>query len=79
MLTLAEDLFLLACEEATGRPRIPAAHLELGLGGALLLDLALRGRVALVDDHVVVADRTPVGAPLLDAAPDIPAAAADAH
>ena len=67
MLTLAEDLFLLACDDA-GRPRIPAAHLDLGLGGALLLDLARPGRVALVDDHVVVADRTPLGEPVLDAA-----------
>jgi hypothetical protein len=68
MLTLAEDLFLLASDDATGRPRIPAAYLDLGLGGALLRDLALHGRVALADDHVVVLDRTPVGDPLLDAA-----------
>src|SRR5690349_11412095 len=49
METLAEDLYLLACDEATGRSRIPAAYLDLGLGGAVLLDLARRGRVALVD------------------------------
>jgi Golgi phosphoprotein 3 (GPP34) len=70
MVTLAEDLYLLACHEATGRLRIPAVHLDLGLGGALLLDLALRGRVALVDEHVVVVDRAPVGDPMLDDALD---------
>ena len=67
MTTLAEDLFLLVCHEATGRARIPTAHLDLGLGGALLLDLVLRERVALVDLHVAVVERTPVGDPLLDA------------
>jgi hypothetical protein len=66
MVTLAEDLFLLACDDATGRRRIPTTHLDLGLGGALLLDLVLRGRVALVHEHVVVVDRTPVGDALLD-------------
>jgi hypothetical protein len=68
MVTLAEDLFLLVCHDATGRARISTTYLDLGLGGALLLDLALRGRVALVDSHVAVVDRTPVGDPLLDAA-----------
>jgi hypothetical protein len=66
MVTLAEDLYLLACDEATGRARISTAYLDLGLGGALLLDLVLRGRVGLVDEHVVVTDPTPVGDPLLD-------------
>jgi Golgi phosphoprotein 3 (GPP34) len=79
MDTLAEDLYLLACDEATGRPRIPATYLDLGLGGALLLDLALRGRMALVDGHVTVVDRTPVGDALLDDALATVAAAGKAH
>jgi hypothetical protein len=66
MVTLAEDLYLLADE--SGRPLIDHTHLDLGLGGALLLDLALHDRVALVDAHVTVVDKTPTGDALLDAA-----------
>lgn len=65
---LAAKLFLLSCHDETGRPRVPPAHLELGLGGALLLDLVGRGRVAVDDGHAVVVDRTPLGDPLLDSA-----------
>jgi Golgi phosphoprotein 3 (GPP34) len=68
VVTLAEDLFLLASHEATGRTRIQPAHLDMGLGGALLLDLVLHERVALADSHVVVVNPEPVGNPLLDAA-----------
>ena len=68
VVTLAEDLFLLAIDDDTGRPLIPVTHLDLGLGGALLYDLALQGRVACIDDHVVVTDPTPTGDLLLDKA-----------
>ncbi len=68
MVTLAEDLFLLACDEVTGRARIPTTYLDLGLGGALLLDLVLRDRLALVDEHVAVVAPAPTGDSLLDAA-----------
>jgi hypothetical protein len=67
-VTLAEDMFLLASHDATGRPRIATGSLDLGLGGALLLDLVLRGRLAIVEDRVTVVDRTATGDPLLDAA-----------
>jgi hypothetical protein len=68
MVTLAEDLFLLVCHAATGKARIQTAYLDLGLGGALLLDLVLRERVTLVDERVAVIERAVVGDPLLDAA-----------
>jgi hypothetical protein len=68
VVTLAEELYLLADDSTTGRPLIDPTHLGLGLGGALLLDLALRQRVALVDSHVTVTDPAPTGDPLLDAA-----------
>ena len=68
MVTLAEDLYLLADDPTTGRPLIDVAHLDLGLGGALLLDLALRRRIALVDEHVTLGQEGPTGAPLLDRA-----------
>jgi hypothetical protein len=44
------------------------ATLAEGLGGALLLDLKLHDRVAMLDAHVVVPDPAPVGDPLLDGA-----------
>jgi Golgi phosphoprotein 3 GPP34 len=65
-IPLAAKLYLLSCHDRSGRTRISAARLELGLGGALLLELVRAGRVGLVDEHVVVVDRTPVGDPLLD-------------
>jgi hypothetical protein len=66
METLAEDLYLLACDEVTGRARISTTYLDLGLGGALLLDLVLRDRIALADDHVAVVDAALVDDSLLD-------------
>jgi len=77
--TLAADLYLLACDETTGRPRIPVTYLDLGLGGALLLDLVVRGRVALADGYVTVVDRAPVGEPLLDGVLTTIAAAGKPH
>ena len=68
MFTLAEELFLLADDRVTGRPLIDHAHLDLGLGGALLLDLALSQRVALSDFHVAVVGLAATGEPLLDKA-----------
>ena len=67
MVTLAEDLYLLALGEG-GRLQIDPLHLDLGLGGALLLDLAVRERVALLDGHVTVTGARATGEPLLDAA-----------
>jgi hypothetical protein len=68
VVTLAEDLYLLADDPTTGRALLDPGHLDMGLGGALLLDLTLRGRIAIVDDHVTVAQNTPTGEPLLDTA-----------
>jgi len=68
VVTLAEDLYLLADDPATGRPLIDVTHLDLGLGGALLLDLAVRERVALLDEHVTLTGEGTTGEPLLDAA-----------
>jgi hypothetical protein len=79
MVTLVEDIFLLASDEATGRTRIPTAYLDLGLGGALLLDLVLRARLALVDEHVAVVAGVPTGDSLLDTALSAVAASAKRH
>jgi Golgi phosphoprotein 3 (GPP34) len=68
VVTLAEDLYLLASDAISGRPLIDPSYIDLGLGGALLLDLGLKGRIAVVDGHVTAIDKTPTGAPLLDSA-----------
>lgn len=66
MVTLAEDLYLLATDASTGRLLIDPTHLDLGLGGALLLDLVLQRRLALRDAHVTATDQGLTGDPLLD-------------
>jgi Golgi phosphoprotein 3 (GPP34) len=68
-LSLAEELVLLAYDDE-GRSQLSGTNLDLGLGGALLLELALAGRVDVVDKRVVVADPAPVGHPLVDGALD---------
>ncbi|WP_088976771.1 GOLPH3/VPS74 family protein [Micromonospora coxensis] len=64
-LTLADELVLLAHDDA-GTNRLGRPHLDHGLAGAVLLELALAHRVEVVDGRLVVVDPTPVGHPLLD-------------
>jgi Golgi phosphoprotein 3 (GPP34) len=45
MTTLADDLLLVLLDPASGKPRVEGTKLDLGLGGALLLELALAGRI----------------------------------
>ncbi|WP_062347224.1 GOLPH3/VPS74 family protein [Herbidospora yilanensis] len=65
---IAEDVLLLGYDEKTGRPTIGSTELNAGLAGALLAELAIKGRLSLADKKVVVTDPTPVGDPELDAA-----------
>ena len=67
MTSLPEEFLLIAYAD-DGTPLTDGTHLDNGLGGAVLLELALAGRVDITDKKVVVADRTPTGDPLLDAA-----------
>jgi hypothetical protein len=68
VVTLAEDLYLLALDVTGNRMLIEPLHLDLGLGGALLLDLAVRERIAPANGHVAMVLEEPTGEPLLDAA-----------
>ena len=75
MTLLAEDLLLLVLDDATGAQTLDGTRADLALGGSLLLDLALAGRVELRKDgpwygreQVAVVDPTPPGDPLLDQA-----------
>lgn len=72
MQTLAEDLLLLALDDDQGTVSWsrPASELSYGLGGALLMDLALLGRVAGVDQKIVPAESAPIEDAVLDAALD---------
>lgn len=66
-LTLADELVLLAHDDA-GTNRLGRPRLDYGLVGAVLLDLALAGRVTVADDRLSVTDPTPTGHPVLDEA-----------
>lgn len=54
---LADDLFLLAHHDVTGRPFLQPRALGLGLAGGLLAELVLAGWIRVVP-HVAAADRT---------------------
>jgi Golgi phosphoprotein 3 (GPP34) len=56
---LADDLFLIALDDRTGRFRLEAGALALGLGGALLAELLIAGSIAISSERVSVRPRTP--------------------
>lgn len=64
-MSLPEEFLLLAYDE-DGTPLTDGTHLDNGLGGAMLLELALAGRVDVEDKRVVVVDPRPTGNPLAD-------------
>nr|MDT0662801.1 GPP34 family phosphoprotein [Micromonospora sp. DSM 115978] len=66
-LTLAEELLLLTYNDE-GSAELGHPALDHGLGGAVLLDLTLAGRIDIADKKVTVIDPTPTGQPTLDAA-----------
>jgi hypothetical protein len=55
---LADDLFLIALDDRTGRFRLEAGVLSLGLGGALLAELLIAGTIALSSERISVRPRT---------------------
>jgi hypothetical protein len=68
MDTLAEDLLLLALDDEEGTVSWRhAPALPYGLGGAILMDLVLRGRIASADRRFVVGDPAATGDAVLDA------------
>lgn len=67
MLTIAEEILLLFLDEQKGTfVRAPDFQLELALGGAVLMDLALANRVDTDPERLFVVDPTPIGNELLD-------------
>jgi outer membrane murein-binding lipoprotein Lpp len=55
---VADDLYLMAHHETTGRPFLQPRPLGIGLAGALLAELMLGGCIFLGDDGAVTAGRT---------------------
>ncbi|MGC9667949.1 GOLPH3/VPS74 family protein [Planosporangium sp. 12N6] len=66
-INLAEELLLLAYDDA-GSAAINTQMLGYGLAGALLMELALAGRVDVADKRVTVTDAAPTGDPVVDEA-----------
>jgi hypothetical protein len=58
---LADDLYLMAHHEITGKPHLQPRAVGLGLAGALLAELMLLGNISIQPDGVVVADGAPPG------------------
>ena len=56
---LADDFFLLAHDDVSGKARLPARTVGLGLAGALLGELVLFGNIEVHTGAVVVVDRRP--------------------
>lgn len=71
-LSVAQTLLLLALDPLTGKVRLPSARSDAALGGAVLIDLVMLGRLELVGTgrraRVAVADTTPLDDPDLEAA-----------
>jgi hypothetical protein len=71
-MTLTEDLVLLLLDPGTGRSVVDSTSLDRAVGGALLLDLATRERIAADGDgaraRLSVVDASPAGDALLDTA-----------
>jgi hypothetical protein len=66
-IALAEELLLLAYDDQTGKATGSRIGLDLGMSAAVLVDLALAGRIAYVDGYLKVIDPRPIGDPIADA------------
>jgi hypothetical protein len=71
-MLIAEDLLMLAIDDATGKSTVSSTQLEPALAGAVLMELVVAGRVGLEGEErkalVIITDATPLGDPVLDAA-----------
>ncbi len=67
MLSYAEDILLLALDEETGTIKpLPTQAMRYALAGALLVELALAGRIDTDLDALKLVNAAPTGDPLLD-------------
>ncbi|MCQ4158491.1 GPP34 family phosphoprotein [Roseomonas sp. GC11] len=67
-LTMPEEILLLTLDDATGRPiGLPGPAAELAMAGAMLMELALAGRVDTDPDQLYLVSEAPLGEASLDA------------
>ena len=66
MMRLAEELLLLLRDEEGALSRAPEWLVRYALGGAVLMDLALKNRIDTDAQRLFLIDSTPVGDRLLD-------------
>ncbi|MEV1289803.1 GPP34 family phosphoprotein [Micromonospora sp. NPDC049679] len=64
--TLAEEFFLIAHDDSSGKPLVNADLLTIGLAGSVLAGLVLAGRVTVLEQAIALMDERPVGDPLGD-------------
>lgn len=67
-ISIAEEIYLLALDDERGilKPHLPASALDYALAGALLMELAIRGRIDTDLKSLNVISHEPTGDPLLD-------------
>lgn len=68
MLSIAEEIVLLALDDETGKlsTRLPVHSLRNAVSGALLMDLAFENRIDTDLHRLIVIDAAPLGAPVQD-------------
>lgn len=67
MLRFSEEIMLLLLDDKGGRfIDVPTLSLEYALAGAVLMDLAMEGRIDTDPERLFVVDPTPLGDDLLD-------------
>lgn len=74
-MLIVEDLLLLLTDDTSGKSLVASTELDLSLAGAVLLELAMAGKVDVTgpgdpgrNGRLVVRDPAPTGDPLLDEA-----------
>jgi plasmid stability protein len=65
-VALAEELLLLAYDNESGKAIGSRIGLDLGMAAAVLVDLALAGRIAYSDGTIIVTHNDPTGEPIAD-------------
>jgi hypothetical protein len=63
---LAEELLLLAYDDESGKATGSRIGLDLGMVAAVLVELALAGKLAYSEGNLVVTDPSPTGRPIVD-------------
>lgn len=64
--TLAEEFFLIAHDDHTGRALTNTDLLDVGLAGAVIAGLVLAGRATVLEGALALMDERPVGDPIGD-------------